>query len=94
MFKSVSSTGCGVFTFALLLAGLSGCEARRVPAVEITPRMEWANADPIADRLTTHTPNYLTIHHAGVKDDGSVPGNEKMRRLYRFADRSAREAVG
>jgi hypothetical protein len=53
--------------------------------VDITPRTTWASADPIADRLRTHTPKYLTIHHAGVKDDGSVPGDEKMRRLYRFS---------
>ncbi|MHC4064040.1 MAG: peptidoglycan recognition protein family protein, partial [Planctomycetota bacterium] len=61
------------------------CAARRVPVVQTTPRTVWADADPIADRLTPHTPQYLTIHHAGVKDDGTVPGDEKMRRLLRFS---------
>lgn len=64
---------------------LSGCTVPRAPLVRITPRTQWADAKPIADRLVAHSPKYLTVHHAGVRDDGSVAGDEKMRRLLRFS---------
>jgi hypothetical protein len=67
------------------LVALAGCAPRGRPTIDIIPRSAWATADPLADRLTTHRPTCLTIHHAGVADDGGVAGDEKMRRLYTFS---------
>jgi hypothetical protein len=72
---------------AVLGAFFAGCSQHHVPDVQVAPRASWADAEPIADRLTKHTPERLTIHHAGVTDDGSVPGTQKMRNLLRFSQR-------
>lgn len=53
--------------------------------MSIVPRSAWADADPILERLVTHTPRRLTIHHAGVPDDGATPGAQKMRNLLAFS---------
>lgn len=75
----------GLLLFGIAPAVLTGCSENRVPDVEIVPRAEWADTDPLFERLVKHTPKRLTIHHAGVMDDGSVPGDEKLRRLLRFS---------
>ncbi|MCB9850980.1 MAG: N-acetylmuramoyl-L-alanine amidase [Phycisphaerales bacterium] len=75
----------GMAVVAGSLFAVTGCAHDRIPNVQITPRSEWAKAEPVAERLHTHTPKYLTVHHAGVKDDGLVPGDEQMRRLYTFS---------
>ncbi len=66
---------------------LVGCSGVHVPDVQIVARADWAGPDdnPVMERFVEHEPDRLTIHHAGVKDDGSVAGDEKMRRLYRFS---------
>lgn len=73
-----------IFPLACLL-WLCGCARDHIPDVAIVPRAEWADRAPIAERLVEQTPVRLTVHHAGVFDDGSVPGDEKMRRLLRFS---------
>ncbi len=73
-----------VVVVAGLLAAV-GCAPRKPPTVAIIPRSAWADAEPLTDRLVSHKPSRLTIHHAGVSDDGSVAGDEKMRRLLRFS---------
>ncbi len=55
------------------------------PRPVITPRSDWADREPFLDRLREHTPRRLTVHHAGVKDDGATPGPQKMRGLLRFS---------
>lgn len=79
-----TSAGAWMASLTLTLL-LTGCSQSHVPAVEITPRSAWANADPLADRLVEHTPQRLTIHHAGVMDTGDRPGEEKMRGLLHFS---------
>ena len=63
---------------------LGGCGSP-VRDVAIVARAEWADQAPLAERLVEHTPTRLTIHHEGVFNDGSVAGDEKMRRLLRFS---------
>ena len=74
-----------ILAAAVLLAVAGGCAGNRGPGVAITPRSAWATADPLAERLRPQQPRRLTIHHAGVRDEGDVPGAEKMRRLYTFS---------
>ncbi len=66
---------------------LAGCSNLHVPDVQIVSRADWAGADdvPMMERFVEHAPDRLTIHHAGVVDDGSVAGDEKMRRLFNFS---------
>lgn len=53
--------------------------------VRIVSRAEWADREPMLQRLQAHTPKRLTIHHAGVDDDGKTPGEKKMRGLLQFS---------
>ncbi|GJM26268.1 MAG: hypothetical protein DHS20C16_26830 [Phycisphaerae bacterium] len=71
----------------LMIGTLTGCSGTRVPDVQIVERADWAGSDdtPVMERFVEHAPDRLTIHHAGVMDDGSVAGDEKMRRLFRFS---------
>ncbi|HRX86186.1 MAG TPA: peptidoglycan recognition family protein [Phycisphaerae bacterium] len=75
------ATSAAVLTAALI----AGCSQAHVPAVEITPRAEWADAAPIQDRLVEQTPERLTVHHAGVMDTGDKPGDVKMRGLLHYS---------
>jgi hypothetical protein len=68
-----------------LLCAMTACRGPRLPELAIVPRADWADQQPLAERLVGHTPARLTVHHAGVLDDGSVPGDEKMRGLLRFS---------
>ncbi len=58
--------------------------------VQVVSRAEWKARPPMADRLHRHTPRLLTIHHAGVLDDGRTPGDQKMRGLLRFSQEEKR----
>ncbi len=69
------------------VAALAGCSNTKLPDVQIVSRTEWAGEDdvPMIERFVEHTPERLTVHHAGVVDDGSLTGDEKMRRLFNFS---------
>ncbi len=77
--------GLSLILLGLVPAWLTGCTEKRVPEVAIVQRAEWADTDPMFERLVKHTPKRLTIHHEGMMNDGSVPGDEKLRRLLRFS---------
>lgn len=51
----------------------------------IIARTDWADRPAIAERLERHTPQRLTIHHAGVLDDGRTPGDRKLRALLAYS---------
>lgn len=74
-----------IVALAVATSLTSGCAGHHVPDIQIVPRSQWADTDPVLERLVEHTPQRLTIHHAGVMDDGTVAGDEVMRRLLRFS---------
>jgi hypothetical protein len=78
---------CAALMPVAVVGMLAGCSNVHVPDVQIVARADWAKADdtPVMERLVEHESNRLTIHHAGVMDDGSVAGDEKMRRLFNFS---------
>lgn len=72
------------FPFASLQQAPASAPATR-PAMEIVPRATWSDRPAMTERLKTHKPRLLTIHHAGVVDDGKTPGEQKMKGLLRFS---------
>lgn len=74
------------FIAVAALGAFAACRApNSLPELTVTPRGAWADAEPIADRLVEHEPRRLTIHHAGVLDDGATAGDQKMRNLLSFS---------
>ncbi len=78
------------FSMIALMLGsgmLAGCSGARIPDVQIVSRADWAGPDatPEMERFVEHDPDRLAVHHAGVMDDGSAAGPEKMRRLFKFS---------
>jgi len=80
-----STAGLALPALVAVIFNVTGCTSHQVPTVRITPRSDWADSEPIAARLTRQSPDRLTIHHAGVFDDGKTPGDQKMRNLLRFS---------